>query len=121
MPPRRGRPPKFEDHDKQTLLEEFEQYIAETDVPIVARFAANKGLAKQYFHDHEEFTDAIKKCMTKKEAALEEGALFGTLKDSMAIFSLKANHGWKDREAKVIFVDPRTLTDEELKKAISDG
>lgn len=120
MAARRGRPPKLEDYDKEQLLKEFEEYIAKTDVPIVARFAANKGMYKQYFHDHAEFADAIKRCMSKKEAALEEGALFGTLKDSMAIFSLKANHGWKDREAKIVFVDPKTLTDEELKKLVSE-
>lgn len=118
---RRGRPPKLEEPDKEELLEKFYKYIEETDVPIVARFAANNGLWKSYFYDNAEFANAIKKCMTKKEAALEEGALTGTLKDSMAIFSLKANHGWRDKEAKVIFVDPKTLTTDELKKMVSDG
>lgn len=121
MPLRRGRPPKFEEPEKRTLLELFEEYIENTDIPIVARFAANNKLHKQYFYDQPEFSDAIKRCMTKKEAALEEMGLTDRVNSTMAIFSLKANHGWKDRDAKIVFVDPKTLSDDELKKLIADG
>lgn len=122
MPPRRGRPPKFEEPEKNELLQKFEEYIAETDIPIVAEFAAQQGLFKQYIHDHAEFTDAIKKCITKKEAALERGALMGQINPTMAIFSLKQPwHGWRDKEAKIVFVDPKTLSNDELKKLIENG
>lgn len=119
MPPRRGRPPKLEDHDKQLLVEKFEKYIEETDLPIIAEFASMNGLWKQYFYDHDEFTNLIKKAMTKKEAALEKGALLNQYNPTMAIFSLKqVGLGWKDKSEKIVFVDPKTLSDQELKEML---
>lgn len=96
MTARRGRPPKFNEPEKQELMAEFDEYIKNTDIPIVAEFAAMKGLWKQYFHDHAEFTDLIKKAISKKEAALERGTLLGTLNPTMAVFSLK-QMGWTDK------------------------
>lgn len=121
MPPRKvGRPPKFEEPEKQELVSKFERYIEENDLPIIAEFAAQNGLWKSYFYDHPEFANLIKIATTKKEGALERGALTRQYDTGMSAFSLK-QLGWRDKEAKIVFVDPKTLSDEELKKLISEG
>ena len=43
------------------------------------------------------FSTLLKKCIAKKEANLEKGALTGKLNPSMAIFSLK-QLGWRDKK-----------------------
>jgi len=122
MTARRGRPPKLEENEKESLVIKFEKYIEHTEIPIIAEFAAQNGLWKQYFYDHGEFTNLIKKCTTKKEAALEKGALENRINPTMAIFSLKQQGiGWRDKEAKIIFVDPKTLSELELKRLVDDG
>ncbi|MBB6731894.1 hypothetical protein [Cohnella zeiphila] len=93
---RRGRPPKYDEQDKAKLVEEFERYIETEDVPIVAEFAASHGLWKSYFYDNAEFANLVKRAASKKESALERGALKGTLNPTMAVFSLK-QLGWRDK------------------------
>lgn len=83
-------------HDRNAILVAFDHYIAETDIPIVAEFAAQQGLSRQFLYDNEEFDDAIKRCTCKKEGALERKALEGTVNCTMAIFSLK-QLGWTDK------------------------
>lgn len=87
-----GRP---QEHDREAILAKFLIYIAETPIPIVAEFAAQNGLYRQWLYDTDEFADAIKQCTSKKEAALERHALNGDVNCTMAIFSLK-QLGWKD-------------------------
>ena len=89
-----GRPRK---HNRKLLKEKFLAYINETPVPIVAEFAAQNGLCKQYFYEIEEFIDLVKACTTKKESALERQGLTGLCNVPMAIFSLK-QLGWSDRQ-----------------------
>jgi hypothetical protein len=85
------------EHDRAKLLVAFERYIAETDIPIVAEFASQQGLHRQQLYDMEELSDAIKRCITKKEAVLESKGLAGKVNTAMAIFSLK-QLGWSDRQ-----------------------
>lgn len=94
---KRGRPPKYNDEQMSELVAKFREYIENTDIPIVAEFAYQNGLYKQYFYDHDEFTDLVKMATSKKEAALEYGALKGTLNPTMAVFSLK-QMGWTDKQ-----------------------
>ncbi len=96
MMAKRGRPQKYDDARIAELVEKLKQYIEETEIPIIAEFAALNGLYKQFFYDHEEFSDLIKIAISKKEAALERGALSGTLNPTMAVFSLK-QMGWRDK------------------------
>jgi hypothetical protein len=117
---RTGRPPKVKMEDMPELVEKFKRYIEETDIPIIAEFSYQNGFGKQYLYDRPEFSDLLKIATAKKEAALEIGTLKGVLNPAMAVFSLK-QLGWRDKEAKVVFVDPKTLSDEELKKLISEG
>ena len=115
-----GRPPKVKEVDMPELVEKFRTYIEETDIPIIAEFAYMNGFGKQYFHERQEFSNLIKVAIAKKESALERGTLTGTLNPAMAVFSLK-QLGWRDKEAKIVFVDPKTLSDKELKELIDNG
>jgi hypothetical protein len=83
------------EYDREAIAIAFESYVAETEIPIIAEFAARLGLSKQFMFDCEEFSGLIKACTTKKEAALERQALGGKVNCTMAIFSLK-QLGWKD-------------------------
>lgn len=91
-PKKRGAPRKY---DRDELLQKLEDYIETTDIPILSEFAWKHGLHRQKIYEMPELSDAIKKCITKKEAALEAGALRGELNPTMAIFSLK-QIGWND-------------------------
>jgi len=88
-----GRPREY---DRDAILAAFEQYVDETEIPIVAEFASIQYVTKQYLYDCPEFSDVLKRCTSKKEAALERHALSGDVNCTMAIFSLK-QLGWTDR------------------------
>jgi len=92
-----GRPPKLNEENKSELIDKFTQYIEETDIPIIAEFAYKNGLWKQYFYDHAEFTDLIKKATSKKEAVLEKGMITNLYNPAATIFSLK-QMGWRDKQ-----------------------
>lgn len=94
---KRGRPRKYSKKFILELAKELEEYIAKNDIPIVAEFAYKHGLYKQFFYDHEEFSDLIKIAVTKKEANLERKALEGKIDKVMAMFSLK-QLGWSDKQ-----------------------
>ena len=91
-PKKRGAPRK---HDRDELLALLENYIEKTQIPILSEFAWKHGLHRQKLYEMPELSDAIKRCITKKEAALEAGALRGDINPTMAIFSLK-QIGWND-------------------------
>ena len=81
--------------DRAELLEKFEDYIESTAVPIIAQFADSTGIDRQRLYEWDEFADALKRCIQRKEAQLEVMALEGKINCTMAIFSLK-QLGWKD-------------------------
>ena len=89
-------------HNRKKLLQALLLYIESEDVPVIAEFAYQQGLHRQQMYElaegFPELSDAIKRCISKKEAQLEKGALVGKLNPSMAIFSLK-QLGWKDTKA----------------------
>jgi len=87
-----GRPREW---DRAELLEHFEQYIESTDIPIIAQFADQSGIDRQRLYEWDEFKDALKRCVQRKESQLEFMALTGKVNCTMAIFSLK-QLGWKD-------------------------
>lgn len=92
-----GRPPKVKEQDMPELVRKFEQYVKETEIPIIAEFAYQNGFGKDYIYDRVEFSELRKIAMAKKEAALEFGALKGLLNPTQAIFSLK-QMGWTDKQ-----------------------
>lgn len=87
-------------HDRVAILQAFLRYISSTEIPIVAEFAASHGLYRQFLYDCDEFADALKQCVSKKEGALERKALDGQVNCTMAIFSLK-QLGWSDKQETV--------------------
>lgn len=88
---------KTQEQDEQ-LFNKFKKYIDNTTLPIIAEFAYMNDIERQYLYDNAMFSTLLKKCIAKKEANLEKGALTGKLNPSMAIFSLK-QIGWKDKQA----------------------
>jgi len=98
----RGRPPKVKVDD---ILAAVDPYLAEADPPILAEFAHQQGITRQYLYElaakrkavgDNRLTDAIKRLSESKEVALERGALSGRFSPSVAIFSLK-QLGWTDK------------------------
>ena len=89
-----GRPRVY---DRDAIGLAFEQYIEQTEIPILAEFATKHKLHKQFMYDCPEFADLVKRCLSKKESALERMAVAGNVNCAMAIFSLK-QMGWSDRQ-----------------------
>lgn len=92
-----GRPGIVPESEMPELVEKFRRYIEETDIPIIAEFAYQNGLWKQYFYEKAQFSDLLKIAVAKKEAALERGMLTNSLNSTGAIFSLK-QLGWRDKQ-----------------------
>ena len=90
-----ARPKKYTDNVKNKLLGLFENYVKETQIPIIKEFCAINGILSQRLYEFSEFSDSIKKAIEKKEANLERMALEGKIDRGMAIFSLK-QLGWRD-------------------------
>lgn len=122
-----GRP---REHDRDELLANLLKYIAETTIPIVSEFAYQNGLHRQQLYDMPELSDALKICITKKEAALESLGLSGAVNTTMAIFSLK-QIGWRDtqslehtgKDGKDLIPSrsPQDLSDDELAAIVGSG
>jgi hypothetical protein len=95
---RTGRPPKVNIED---LINGVDDYLKKANPPIVAEYAHQHGITRQYIYElakkDEDLSDAIKKISEAKEVMLEKKALKGQYNASMAIFSLK-QLGWKDRQ-----------------------
>ena len=89
-----GRPREY---DREALAVEFEKYISETEIPIVAEFSAKHWITKDLVYDWPEFSSLIKSCTFKKEAALERQMLKNKINVTAAIFSLK-QLGWSDKQ-----------------------
>ena len=92
-----ARPRSRTQTQDEELFDRFKKYIDNTTLPIIAEFAYMNDIERQYLYDNEMFSTLLKKCIAKKEANLEKGALTGKLNPSMAIFSLK-QLGWKDKK-----------------------
>lgn len=92
-----ARPRSRTQAQDEQLFKKFEKYINDTTLPIIAEFAYTNEIDRNYLYDNAIFSTLLKRCIAKKEANLEKGALTGKLNPSMAIFSLK-QIGWKDRQ-----------------------
>jgi hypothetical protein len=91
-----GRPRTLTKKRIKELVTEFENYIIWTKVPIVAEFAYENKINRQILYDYPEFSTLTKRCIDKKEVALERGMLSGDMPPAAAIFSLK-QMGWRDK------------------------
>ena len=92
-----ARPRSRTQTQDEELFDKFKKYIDNTTLPIIAEFAYMNEIDRNYLYDNAIFSTLLKRCIAKKEANLEKGALTGKLNPSMAIFSLK-QLGWKDRK-----------------------
>lgn len=99
-----GRPKKYTDDYLSELLESLEDYIDETDIPILKEWCYQNGVPSTHVYDFEELSEAIKRLIDKKEAALERMGLRGDVDRTMAIFSLK-QLGWSDKQESKHTVD----------------
>jgi len=92
-----GRPPKYTPELLAQLVESFESYIDDTEIPILKEWCVANKVPANHIYDYPEFGESIKRCVDKKEVALERSALEGRVNVSMAIFSLK-QLGWRDKQ-----------------------
>jgi hypothetical protein len=92
-----GRPKEWTPERINALIVLIEQYTEETEIPILAEFCYKNNIYKQLLYDMPEFSDSIKKLISKKEAQLERKALTGEVNVTTAIFSLK-QLGWRDKQ-----------------------
>ena len=92
-----GRPRTFTDEQVAEIREKLVQYIATTEIPIVAEFAYQNDINRQILYDYPEFSTLTKKLIAKKEAQLERKGLMNEVNSTMAIFSLK-QLGWTDKQ-----------------------
>lgn len=79
------------------MLDALQEYIASTDIPILAEFAYQHNVLRESIYDYPEFSTLRKTLIAKKEAQLERKGLEGEIDRTMAIFSLK-QLGWTDRQ-----------------------
>ena len=70
----------------------------------MSRLAVHLGIGRSTLFEYasgkygEEYSDTIKKAVQLIEAEHVEGLLTGKLNTAGVIFTLKNNHGWKDRQ-----------------------
>ncbi len=92
-----GRPRKYSAKRVKEICKALEEYIENTEIPIVAEFAYKNDIVREELYKYEEFGTLLKKLIAKKETVLEKGMLSGDLVPSAAIFSLK-QVGWSDKQ-----------------------
>ncbi len=92
-----GRPKKYTDEYLGELLESLEDYISNTDIPILKEWCVSVGVPSKHVYDFDILSDSIKVLIDKKEANLERKGLQGEIDKAMAIFSLK-QLGWSDKQ-----------------------
>lgn len=92
-----GRPRKLTDERVSELLGLLEEYIRDTDIPILAEFAYQNNIDRATLYDYDEFSTLRKALIAKKEAQLERMGLAGEVDRTMAVFSLK-QLGWSDKQ-----------------------
>jgi hypothetical protein len=92
-----GRPRKYNDEQVKEIQEQLEQYIEDTEIPIIVEFAYQYNVSRDSLYDYDEFSTLIKRAIDKKEAQLERKALNNEIDRTMAIFSLK-QLGWSDKQ-----------------------
>lgn len=81
------------------------------------------GLSRQGLLEYERkalFSDTVKMAKARCEGYAEE-QLFTNKQTAGVIFNMVNNYGWNNKQEKVVYVDPKSLTDEQLKELITNG
>jgi len=114
---------KYSKKFKGDLLRAFEEYVDNTEIPVIAEFAYKNKIPRSTLYEFKEFEYMRQICIDKKEANLEKLALTKEIDSSMAIFSLK-QLGWSDKNQSTITAEVnnpfKDLTLDELRKLASD-
>jgi hypothetical protein len=90
-----GRPPKYTPEEIQRIQGLLNQYINDTEIPIIKEFCYLHNVSRDDIYNYDEFESLRVKAMDKKEAQLEKLGLEGKINPAMAIFSLK-QLGWSN-------------------------
>lgn len=93
-----GRPPKYTPEEIHNLQGKLNQYINDTEIPILKEFCYLHNVSRHDLYNNEEFQSLKEKALNKKEAQLERLALENRIPPAMAIFSLK-QLGWSNEPA----------------------
>lgn len=116
---RQGRPPKFNSPEQlQELMDSYFTMCEEKDIPpfwtdLAVYLDTNRETLSDYAKK-DEFSDTIKKAKAKCEAAVERGMMTNKMNATAAIFNLKNNYGWEDRQK----IDNTHSVNEETKDLI---
>jgi hypothetical protein len=97
-----GRPLTFKTvaELESKINEYFKAHAFKNDVPTITGLAVYLDVDRRTLYNYgekDEFFPAIKRALSKCEAAIEQRAMLGGLNATMAIFSLKNNYGWVDK------------------------
>ena len=93
-----GKPAVKTDDEIIRMVEAFGDYIQDTQIPILAEFAASQGVSARWLCEHKEFDDLRELCKTKKTAGLERSGLNNEVNARIAEFSLM-QLGWSKQQA----------------------
>ena len=80
------------------MVEAFRVYVQDTQIPILAEFAASQGVSARWLCEHKEFDTLRELCKTKKTAGLERSGLNNEVNARIAEFSLM-QLGWSKQQA----------------------
>lgn len=92
----KGRPIEYTEERIKEINDKLNNYIDETDIPIVVEFAYKNNIRRATLYEIPALSYTIKRLIYKKEANLERMGLQGGINITMAVFSLK-QLGWKDK------------------------
>jgi len=107
-------PEKIEDTRKK-----LEEYVEETQMPIIAEFAYQNNIIREELYDHTVFSTLLKRAIAKKETFLEKAGLANKVNNAMAIFSLK-QLGWRDMIKQEIEVEVQGALNKKLQELFFD-
>ena len=98
-----GRPAKYTDNEVlKTKIEEYMNFAYSKKKPLtVSGLCIYLGISKDTFSRYAKqsnFSETIKMARLMIENWTEEAALTGDIDRTVAIFSLKANYKWKDKQ-----------------------
>lgn len=95
------------------LCKKFEQFIENEDIPIVVKFAYLNRIPRETLYEIPELKELTKRCIMKKEYALEEGGLTNKLNNRIVQFSL-SQIGWSNKQEVELTEKRPIVADNEL-------
>ena len=97
----------------------LEEYIENTEIPIIAEFAYMNKICRQTLYEQKPLSDTLEILRAKKEAQLERKGLENEINPTMAKFSLQ-QLGWRDRVEHDTKIQAEVKTDIDYSKLPDD-